>query len=46
MSCPATPAAGQTFGGDSFAEPTEFGQDAFAYRLQSPRGESNPVNIY
>ena len=24
------------FGGDAFAEPTEFAQDAFAYRLQTP----------
>ena len=36
----------QRFGGDAFGEPTEFAQDAFAYRLQTPRGESNPVNIY
>ena len=43
---PANPAAVQRFGGDAFAEPTEFGLDAFAYRLQTPRGETNPVNIY
>ena len=43
---PENPAAVQRFGGDTFAEPTEFGLDAFAYRLQTPHGETNPVNIY
>ncbi|HEX4000597.1 MAG TPA: hypothetical protein VHX65_18760 [Pirellulales bacterium] len=43
---PANPAAVQHFGGDAFAETTQFALDAFAYRLQTPGGESNPINIY
>lgn len=46
IALPANPASAQHFGGDAFAEATEFAEDAFAYRLQSPRGESNSVNIY
>lgn len=43
---PTDPAAIQQYGGDAFAEATQFDQDAFAYRLQTPRGETNPINIY
>jgi hypothetical protein len=46
IALPASTASMPRIEGDAFGEPTEFAQDAFAYRLQTPRGEANPVNIY
>ncbi len=43
---PANPNAGDGSADVQFAEPTQFGLNAFAYRLQSPRGTSNSVSIY
>lgn len=43
---PSDPNVAGRSGSNQFAEPTQFGQNAFTYRLKTARGESNPANIY
>jgi hypothetical protein len=43
---PADPTAQQQLPINSIVEPSESFLDAFAYRLPTPRGDANPVNIF